>query len=502
MDYDSDSSVGWINASSDSESNNSVTFGTNMGMTDHEEETLVNNSEVKKHKKAKKRKHDEDSSVSDERPAKKKHIKVELESDRDKSGPEDSVVHSESFDNLRIKQENADDTDEPRKKQKKKHKKSEEESYNESTLLNDTQGSDTFEVSALENSVRKKKKKKKSKHSESEDVGDETIVSQKDYETNDNEQSVVNENGKRNKVPSSTFLDNDLNVTNETINVSAIPSTVPKKTKRISDRLRFEDDEIVTTLENGYDSDKEVSYSKEVKTFLKRNQKFSPLTTFAPFKTDEEDIYILKCPTGIDIKDFKDVNLVLDGKSKIKVAGQTYDGVITETDTKKLLVTSSKNNVYLRNESVLKTIVFRQRIPVPHIQDDSVITSNQTTFIPLPDTKCRHPLFGTNYRNAIKVAKAVRERLSENNLQPETVEQETLYKNKKKKHKKEKETVERESEVDSTVIKEEGESSKKKKKKRKIKEETEAKPAKRIKLEQDPGAWESEKAIEENLFNF
>ncbi|PZC76181.1 hypothetical protein B5X24_HaOG204925 [Helicoverpa armigera] len=287
-------------------------------------------------------------------------------------------------------------------------------------------------------------------------------------------------------------------------------SVVNKRTQSISDRIRFEDDED-TNIESSQLVHDDSFYNKKpskLKQFLKANPNLKLITeTFNNNKnlTQDDEIWILKCPKNINIVDFQDTTLNIFGKCKIKVGGQAYEGSAEEQSGTLSLLTMEHSSSKIKNVPLSGIINMRKRIPKAHFQDDSIMINNQTNFIPLPDTKCRHPLFGSNYKKALKIPAAIAERLSVQQSEKSRTEK------KKKKNKKDKSLSEHVSpeEQSDVTMKPDPDNSltklEKKKKKRKITDDEDPVPKKIKRVKHDPEsaeAWESEKAIEENLFNF
>ncbi|CAH0627485.1 unnamed protein product [Chrysodeixis includens] len=293
-----------------------------------------------------------------------------------------------------------------------------------------------------------------------------------------------------------------------------ITDPTKQRTPRISERLLFEEDDHLDHLESSPEQDKDYTSSKntkKTKQFLKGNPNLKLVTQqlYNSNLTQDDEVWILKCPKEIDVSSFAGKKINIHGKCKIKFDGQTYDGSAEDDiQSNTLTVLTMEHNNYKINNLPLNGIIsLRKRIPKAHFHDDNVMVNNQTNFIPLPETKCRHPLFGSNYKKALKIPASIAERLNVQDNIETTLKTE---KRKKKKHKSDKNTLEQENPViQDTVMKTEPDlttnvSEKKKKKKRKISVDGDAAPKKK-RIKHDPEsaeAWESEKAIEENLFNY
>ncbi|XP_032511449.2 uncharacterized protein LOC116765917 [Danaus plexippus] len=276
------------------------------------------------------------------------------------------------------------------------------------------------------------------------------------------------------------------------------------KTTRISDKITYDD-------EGSADAVNAVTGpSKQLQQFLNMNPNLKPYTPDMREEdiiTGDDEIWVLRVPKEIDIKAFRDLNITLAAKLKVKINGHSYDGSIENHLSQVPLLCHGRKNSYIKNMPCMGEISLRKRIPKAHIPQESCMVNNQTNFIPLPETKCRHPLFGLNYKKAIKIPSAIAERLN-GSVDNHASELFNGKKEKKRKQKKEKRKTEKESdtEVNTTEYNasEAQELSSKNKRKRKNSEDvTKTKKSKRAKLDLDSAeAWESERAIEENLFNF
>lgn len=309
----------------------------------------------------------------------------------------------------------------------------------------------------------------------------------------------------------------------DNLNLSKIKASEQKSTEnceslnprkpRISDRIQFEDEED-TNIESSqvHENDKGSSKkSSKVKHFTKANPNLKLLTQHFENNsclTLDDEIWMLKCPKEVDIKQFDNTSLKIHEKCKIKVSGQTYDGSAEEQLDTIALLTMEHTKHKICNLPLSGIINLRKRIPKAHFRNDNIMVNNQTNFIPLPETKCRHPLFGSNYKKALKIPAAIAERLNEQDNEEISMKTE---KRKKKKNRKDRNTSEQvDSQIQSELImKTEGDLSmevtEKKKKKRKLTANEGPAPKKVKRIKHDPEsaeAWESEKAIEENLFNF
>ncbi|KAJ8732369.1 hypothetical protein PYW08_015099 [Mythimna loreyi] len=495
---------------------------------------------------------------------KKEHIKIELDSDNDikkkkkniknvesngnHNYSQDSISYDESYLDMKVEQESSSS------KHKKKKKRNRTSSIDLSTTPfkshENNSGLEMYsdhvtieEETENDTEIRKTKKKKKSKKKYD---CDHPIP---DFEEKmDVEETVVNSNNKGNDsdsfVTENTALqeENEESVGDEISLIKCDDShtahtlsfnnkasiqnsnkkldTAKYRKQRISDRILFEDDD--DDDDSGDDTNIQSSHvnhasnSENSKKQLKRFLKYNPNLKQLPQTynnsmsiTRDDEIWILKCPKEININDFNKTTLNIQGKSKIKVGGQSYEGNIEEEQSGTLsLLTIEQNNYKIRNFQLNGTINLRKRIPKAHFRDDNVMVNNQTNFIPLPETKCRHPLFGSNYKKALKIPAAIAERLNVQDTEDTLLR---ATKRKKKKNSKETNTSKQVSPLVSSDItmKTEPEFSleirEKKKKKRKLMDDENPTPKKVKRIKHDPEsaeAWESEKAIEENLFNF
>lgn len=191
--------------------------------------------------------------------------------------------------------------------------------------------------------------------------------------------------------------------------------------------------------------------------------------------------------------DLSTKELTVDGKGKIKIDGNTYD-CSTERDQSHLNLNMCSDGRFIMKRIAPKgTLQLRHRIPKPHVAQEGSIVNKQQ-FIPLPETKLRHPLLGHEYRAALALPPQVALRLrhatatATATMQPDepadcTDSAATATATKKRKRK-------RTSSV-ADVVAERAESPPPPRKK-----------SKKAKRNVDAGTWDSAQAIEENLFNF
>ncbi|XP_050342598.1 putative uncharacterized protein DDB_G0289041 [Nymphalis io] len=555
MEFSDDSFI-WSDASNDSDT---MEFDIKQEESDNNKDNLVEDKSHGEKKKTKKRKHEEPKEVNGTVDSKPKLIKSEPDSDFDTPRKKKKKKHhnsnkelqesdyDDSYLNYKVKQEQVSFLEPApvKTKNKKKHKKN-SESLNED-LENTRQEVDTSkhsESSQIDNKLNvqeeelvEKKKKKKSKKNTSD-----TIALNDDFDNSDNnfqakkklkkkkhekeinnksfdqsEDSQIEENSCINSSTlDNNFIDDDhikensdCDLNNESTNTEskadyAITSDIKpsKQISKILDRLRFEDEDSIDSEPK--ENDDETNFSKHLKKFFENNKKLSLITPNAQTEsviTEDDEVWIISGPHELNVKDFKGKHIKIDTKCKLKFKGQSYDSVIDNCTKKAPILSYNKNKLYVKNFPIINSINLRKRIPKAHIPEENVITNNQINFIPLPETKCRHPLFGINYRKATKIAPSINERL--NNA---VIESSNGDKEKRKKHKKEKRKVEIESDVETKPFTETipMESAKKKRKRKSsTKDEHVAKKAKYKKNEPDStDVWESEQAIEKNLFDF
>ncbi|KPI98074.1 hypothetical protein RR46_11195 [Papilio xuthus] len=484
---------------------------------------------------------------------------------KSKTSISESVLRDEEFLNLKVKEEHmSTEWKSPKSKKKKKRRTNSESgdysSFNESQSQeidnsqceNDTdvlelsQENDYSDLKEEPEDNEKVKKKKKSKKKKEKEAIDDTIIEDKfSAEETLVEERISNvhelENIIEEKVQRERYTDESMdenqgtkqNISKNLDNTNQIESSLDNKSKskkernsvfdkvaptdeiisangcitptkplrKITDRIRFEDDTFDSSHEEIEVQD--VKHSAALKKYLKRNAHLNQIAVnknIGAVITDEDEVWVLKCPSEVDINSLKDTSLVLDTKSKLKANSQTYVGLNENYTAQVALLTLDKNKPVIKNVPLSGMIRFSKRIPKAHYVEDNNIVNCQTNFIPLPDTKSRHPLFGVDYRSAIKIPKHISNRL--NGLESESIPQDKeKRKKKKKKHKKEENMSDNEQQMkpeqEPVVV------HKKRKRKHSHNDDTSPKSSKRLKHDPDSAeAWDSEKAIEQQLFNF
>ncbi|XP_045765104.1 uncharacterized protein LOC123867218 isoform X2 [Maniola jurtina] len=378
---------------------------------------------------------------------------LEDSEDSHKTKKNKNLYEAEDYLNLRVKQEQATFAEPTPMKTTKKKKHKEDLKQNEdeidvhehnldtSCLVND----DHSETSEIDISNRKTKKKKKEKLSMDydtseilEDSADSCQTKKKKNKEllqaddgNDELQHEENSQISNSKILSSTLIqengsiqENDRKQYNsDASTLESNPRTSAhkssevslKKACRISDRIQFEEDSV--DYEPKEDSPK---LDVQLQQFISSSVNLRQLQDSAgePCISDDDEVWIFKVPHDISVGDLENKNLTLDGKKKVKINGNTYDTNIDTTVSATPILIFNKRKACIKNIPSKGVINLRKRIPKIHIPYESLTMSNENTFIPLPDTKCRHPLFGAHYKKAARVPPAVAERLHRASLPP------------------------------------------------------------------------------------
>ncbi|CAH2249008.1 jg17750 [Pararge aegeria aegeria] len=609
----SDESFAWTDASSDSSKDMGLVVKQNKS-EHHSDEGEASNEmpqfvQIKEKKRVKKRKRDmihEEIENDNSDYQINRSIKSEPSSDFDgpksnkrhksnvtsiNSNYNESLHEAEEYLNLRVKQEQCSFMEPTPVKTKKKKKCKvipeaienqeleihiplkveigiEDNHLDTSSLVN----GELSEISEKDVSKRKKKKKKKKRSSvdndsteifQDQDHSNKKKKKDKEIESNSND-DVEFQNGVNtttSQIISSTLLnsfqDNDKEQSNnEILSVSTLLNSqesveMEKKASRISDRIRYEDDSVDYQLE---EYAPKIELSIQLKQFISSNNNLIALQANLPSNSvlsEDDEVWIVKGPHEISVGDFENTNVTLDSKQKVKLNGKTYDSIIDTSTCAVPILLYNKNKAFMRNMPLMGVIHLRKRIPKVHIPYESLMTiNNENSFIPLPDTKCRHPLFGINYKKAIKIPTAISKQLNSSNASSNTDNKKKKVhkikekheiesdievkpsnnvlhsKKKRKKIKEEKNEIESEKEVktssnlfnskkkkqklkgspiqfDNEVKSNIGEQQNRKKRKNSEEMLVVPKKAKRVKLDlSSADAWESEQAIEKTLFDF
>ncbi|XP_023943076.2 uncharacterized protein LOC112049434 isoform X2 [Bicyclus anynana] len=404
---------------------------------------------------------------------------------------EESMCEAEDYLNLKVKQEQAAfvESTPVNLKKKKKYKVKPEIIENQEIELSTIDKNEidieehNIDSSSLGNgestesnekdvSYKKKKKKKKGiLERENRDIS-EILENSEVYHTLTIEKTINNDDfnhdiKNNSQIMSSTLLNNftydngkqDCNKDLQKVNASTLNSakssnnastlssakssnhiTVAneKKTCRISDRIRFEDDSVDYDMEEYApkndlsDIFKQFSNSNINLTQLQVNLKSDPGLG------EDDEIWIIRGPHEIYVEDFINTNLSLDNKRKLKINGKTYESIIDTNTFAIPILLFNEHKVFIKNIPLMGIINLHKRIPKVHIPYESLVTNDVNTFTLLPDTKCRHPLFGINYKKATKIPVEIAERLSMSDAQVNT-------ENKKKK----KQEIKTKHEIDS-----------------------------------------------------
>lgn len=467
-----------------------------------QEKELHESASLEKSKKNKKRQSSHNASIDDNEIGTVTNVSVQNDKKSNKKKKikkENSVSIEESFNVQEQSQLSEEESKEVSHKSKKK-KKSEVKTLRE---LSDQVDKDNMD--------KKETPKQTSKYTKYERSSVENL----------NGFSSEENRGVNKKLPEAKLSDNLQNDDSDDYGSNnhkpktSIVKTVTQRTPRLSERIKFEDEiesdshsDIHTTFQNITED----PHSSHLKSFLEENCTLQTISNY-PNKnagiSDDDEIWILKCPHDVNINKLNNTDINLDNKCKIKINGETYCGNLD--DNVEINVMSSTKNDFKIKKMVPNGIIhFRKRLPKPHFHEDNVMVNNQTDFIPLPATKCRHPLFGSNYKDAIHVS------IKGLNSSQDFNASYSPVKKKKKKHKK---NYDQEVELQKLKLEYDSESSLKKTPKEELDQDLKRKKAKKkkhsndndycgkkskkIKLEPDSAeAWASEKAIEENLFNF
>ncbi|CAH2107841.1 unnamed protein product [Euphydryas editha] len=543
----SDDSFAWSDASKDSDDmadnikeeaeESGIEYKRNL------QEKLFKEEEQESKKKSKKRKHEETVAVNGSEDVKPENVKSEPESDFDVPKKKKKKKHNDDSDYSTLDQlikNELPSFEEPapvKSKKKKRHKRESETVTTEELDSHNHDADMIIEENHIENDVKEeieiKKKKKSKQHTNSSnddfEPSDDNFKAKKKSKKNKKQEKIINSTScdkseimqmsqieDISAIDSSTlvnnYLDDDQVKTNgnasdvsqeiETKNQDISNSKHVKKNHKISDRLTFEDKDSIE-FKSKDDLD-DTNFSKNLKQFIDSNSHLKIINSAAEKESvlsKKYEIWIIKAPHEVNLADFKDINMKLDTKSKLKINGQTYDLVSDDSIQKAPILMCNKNKMYLSDVPIKGFININKRIPKEHIPEENSIINIQKKFIPLPETKFRHPFFGVNYKKATKISPSVAERLNDAVISSPVNDE----RQKKKKHKKEKRKVEVESESEIKPLDEETtviSSKKKRKRKSSTKEESVSKKSKHIKNEESGDVWESEQAIEKNLFDF
>ncbi|CAF4753839.1 unnamed protein product [Pieris macdunnoughi] len=510
----SDESFLWTSASnSNSDSDDGSTSRKFSEMKSEIKEDFVKNEVGEKYKKIKNKAVNENF-IKDEH---RSDIDLKIvKNENSKGGIGNKVLFNDSYLNLRVKEEHSscfDDSDIPvkNKNKKKKRKQSLVELNNDDRFLDLSNNEDKITIeetdntrsysnrddphSATEDSNYVKHKKKKKKRRSSGVNCNDSNISEITC-NNFSDLKCIDEN---NSISENHFESNGGNV-------DELESTV-RNLSKVSDRIQFEEDLDFNKSNDFNGSVIEANVNqKQIRRYLKKHTNLQPISPKTKLKdstiTDSDDVWLVKCPQDVDIMHLKDIPLSLSNKTKLKVGGKVYEYMVDNNNLRLPILTfHHQNEPLIKNLRTNGCIHLKNKVPKVHIPDNEIMINDQTNFIPLPDTKCRHPLFGIHYKKLIKVPVEIAKRLhTDQELNSLAVQDNITVK--KKKQKKNKRSLENSGEFQEP-IKLEREVSKKIKK-RKLSSGTNS-PIKSKRVKYDPDStqtWDSEKAIEENLFNF
>ncbi|XP_063620932.1 serine/arginine repetitive matrix protein 2-like [Cydia splendana] len=299
---------------------------------------------------------------------------------------------------------------------------------------------------------------------------------------------------------------------------------LPVERRRISERITFEDSNSEPERAAEPPAPGRVSAdSGRLGRFLRAHAHMHPvLGDFPPGAaiTANDDIWIVRCPRDLPVGALKGITLDVDFKSKVKIGGQAYEATpaaASGDERVAVLAPAARGRGFcVRAVRLRGELRLRARLPrpsAPRTQGDG-----EPERIPLPDTRPRHPLLGAGFERPLPAE--VKRRLAAASARTERVVDEVdsdARREKKKKKKKHEERPEPEPEPEPEVEPE----PERKKRKRKHSSRHEREPRdserdlespprkKKVKKEKkekkrrdDAAVWDSERAIEESLFNF
>lgn len=218
---------------------------------------------------------------------------------------------------------------------------------------------------------------------------------------------------------------------------------------------------------------------------------------------DHDEVWLLNVPHNITIDMLKNTKISIGNKCKMKIRSDTYSGKLDTGANKSNLLTMNDGRCVIKNKKINGCIKLFKRLPKHHAVEGNVVVDDCS--LPLPSTKCRHPLFGADYESAIIIPPAIKDKLNEpptrskkEKRHKQKIEVESVCAPVKKKIK-----VEVEEQLNESERMEEPDK-KKKKKKRKCTDEIDGHQEHRPKKKKynDTEAWDNAQAIEDTLFNF
>lgn len=218
----------------------------------------------------------------------------------------------------------------------------------------------------------------------------------------------------------------------------------------------------------------------------------------------EVEAWVVVAPRSLAASSVRLVEVCARGRGacKLKAECGRYVGAVSRAVPSLAVVTRGAGHgapPTVRCLPLHGAIRFHKKLPKISAAHDLLPDDRQTTFIPLPTTKTRHPLFGADYRASIKVPDSVIQQL----------EDARRIKKKSKKSKKVDRNETADLMVADEVIHVKVEKSKKKGK-RKLSAESPAmevelsQPKRKKKKQQTENGdvWQSQRDMEETLFHF
>ncbi|KAL4711552.1 hypothetical protein ACJJTC_018854 [Scirpophaga incertulas] len=207
-----------------------------------------------------------------------------------------------------------------------------------------------------------------------------------------------------------SFSELDALVKNEIMSGNEI-STIEEEKSEIS---------LVMTENNNLTNDNDKSHSenyessKKIMRFIQYQKNLQQLSVCDDKSviTSDDEIWLVKCPQEVVLDNFIDKTITLDNKCKLKIDGETFCGTIEDEIPKVTVMTSEKKEFIIKNINTNGIITFKKRLPKPHFIENNVTVPNSLDFIPLPETKCRHPLLGSNYLQSIVIPESVQLQLN------------------------------------------------------------------------------------------
>ncbi|XP_047985829.1 serine/arginine repetitive matrix protein 1-like [Leguminivora glycinivorella] len=306
--------------------------------------------------------------------------------------------------------------------------------------------------------------------------------------------------------------------------------TTPKKSlpadrRRISDRITFEESSSEAERAPPVPAPARPSPSDggRLGRFLRAHAHMHPVLGEFPAGaavTADDDVWIVRCPRDLPASALRGATLDVAFKSKVKAGGRAYEvcasGAGGDERAAVLAPAARGAGFCVRAVAVRGHLRLRAKLPRPRapLQADE----GSPERVPLPPTRARHPLLGADYERALPPP-AVRRRLARAGARdrPAPARDEAdadgeVRRDKKKKKKKHKERPEPEPSPEPSPDR------KSRKRRRSSRAEAEARsPAreeraespprkKKVKKEKkwrdDAAVWDSERAIEESLFNY